>query len=148
MNNSRLTSILIGLLCIACNPKSEESSNIRWITCEEISTGDLSDMKGEITKSLQSRLLSNRVLAVEILMKQWEVLREAVHVELESMLIQAAISVRNIGNRAKTLVEMIQQEVDPKIAGGRYKNRMCPMFTGTALDQRPTNCGLSINRVI
>jgi uncharacterized sulfatase len=63
-------------------------------------------------------------------------------------LLQVAISVRNIGARAKPLLPLIQSKVYPRIQGdvwGRYENWMYPMFIGMALDQTLINCGLEVN---
>lgn len=130
--------------------KQEDAAVRFWaLTALDAYKGDLSIMKKEIQASLQDPSLPNRTLAAEILIKRWEssegleVLSEALKTQEEPMLLQAAISLRNIGSQAKPLIKMINQEVYPNISGeiwGRYKNWMYPMFIGMALDQSLENC--------
>ena len=72
-------------------------------------------------------------------------LEDALRVENEVVLLQVAISVRNIGDKAMPLIPVIKNEVYPRISGdiwGRYKSWSYPMFIGMALDQTLINCGI------
>lgn len=65
----------------------------------------------------------------------------------EPLVLQAAISVRQIGDKAFPLLPTIQQEISPKYSGeiwDRYRSWSYPMFIGMALDQAQINSGVSI----
>ena len=65
----------------------------------------------------------------------------------EVQVLQAAISVRQLGAKANPLIPLIKEEVFPKYSGdiwGRYRSWSYPMFIGMALDQAQINCGLDI----
>ena len=70
-------------------------------------------------------------------------LEEAPH---PTVVLQAAISARNLGSGAEPLIPLINR-VFPQYRGevwGRYKDWVYPMFIGFALDQVYLNCGLEI----
>jgi HEAT repeat protein len=63
-----------------------------------------------------------------------------------TVVLQAAISARNIGKKAMPLMEIIE-EVYTAYRGevwGRYKDWIYPMFIGFALDQVYLNCSLEL----
>jgi N-sulfoglucosamine sulfohydrolase len=63
-----------------------------------------------------------------------------------TVVLQAAISTRNLGAGAAPLIPVIE-EIYPQYRGevsGRYKNWLYPMFIGFALDQAYLNCGLEV----
>ncbi|WP_245189633.1 sulfatase-like hydrolase/transferase [Lunatimonas salinarum] len=65
----------------------------------------------------------------------------------EPVVLQAAISVRQLEEKALPLLSVIQEEVFPNYAGdvwGRYRSWSYPMFIGMALDQAQLNCGVAI----
>lgn len=62
------------------------------------------------------------------------------------IVLQAAISIRNLGEQAKPLLPLIG-EVFPSYRGevwGRYKDWLYSMFIGFALDQVYLNCGFEV----
>ena len=66
--------------------------------------------------------------------------------ENPTVVLQAAISIRKIGDKALPLIPVIEQ-VYPAYRGeiwNRYKNWSYPMFIGFALDQTYLNCGLKL----
>ncbi|MCB0689579.1 MAG: hypothetical protein KDC53_23730, partial [Saprospiraceae bacterium] len=111
--------------------------------------GDLTKVKPELITATDDPSIANRVLAAEILIKRFsevqflDVYKKCLNTESEPMLLQVAISLRNIGEAAKPLIPMITESVYPKIEGeiwGKYKSWSYPMFIGMALDQMLTNC--------
>jgi N-sulfoglucosamine sulfohydrolase len=67
--------------------------------------------------------------------------------EYEPVVLQAAISTRLLGEKAKPLIPAIQNEIMPKYSGnvwGRYRTWSYPMFIGMALDQTLINCGIEV----
>jgi N-sulfoglucosamine sulfohydrolase len=65
----------------------------------------------------------------------------------EPVVLQAAISTRLLGEKAKPLIPAIQNEIMPKYSGnvwGRYRTWSYPMFIGMALDQTLINCGIEV----
>jgi N-sulfoglucosamine sulfohydrolase len=113
--------------------------------------GDISKIKDELLELLDDNSVPNKALAAEILIKRFNekdalsALEDALRVENEVVLLQVAISVRNIGDKAMPLIPVIKNEVYPRISGdiwGRYKSWSYPMFIGMALDQTLINCGI------
>lgn len=111
--------------------------------------GDLHPWRSWLIEAVKDTSLSNRVLAAQILINKLEdhnflsVLTDALEVQNEPALLQAAIAVRNIGSAARPLVSKIKSEIYPRIQGeiwGRYKSWSYPMFIGMALDQTLENC--------
>ncbi len=108
------------------------------------------NLKARLDACLKDPSLTNRLLAAEILVKNFgdkkalELLAEALQTEKGPSLLQAAISVREIGEQAQPLLGIISDKVYPRISGeiwGRYRSWMYPMFIGMALDQIYVNCG-------
>ena len=63
-----------------------------------------------------------------------------------TVVLQAAISIRKLGEKAKALIPVIE-EVYPGYRGevwDRYRDWVYPMFIGFALDQTYLNCGLEL----
>jgi HEAT repeat protein len=66
--------------------------------------------------------------------------------ENPTIVLQAAISIRNLGEKALPLIPVIE-EVYPAYRGevwDRYRDWLYPMFIGFALDQTYLNCGLEL----
>lgn len=115
--------------------------------------GDISSKKELLLQMLNDPSVPNRAITAEILINKLNylealsVLQEALKEKNEPVLLQVAISVRNIGAKAQPLVRFIQDELYPNISGdiwGRYKNWSYSMFIGMALDQTLINCGVDI----
>jgi uncharacterized sulfatase len=80
--------------------------------------------------------------------KAYKVLEKALLHEYEPLVLQAAISTRQLEEKALPLLPVIQNTVMPKYSGeiwGRYRSWSYPMFIGMALDQAQINCGVSID---
>ncbi|MFY0654883.1 MAG: sulfatase-like hydrolase/transferase [Cyclobacteriaceae bacterium] len=111
---------------------------------------DIAVAKPALMQLLEDESLPNRALAAEILINRFDYLEALSMLEAglsesnEPVLLQLAISIRNIGAKAAPLLPKIKSELYPKISGevwGRYKSWLYPMFIGMALDQTLTNCG-------
>jgi len=79
-----------------------------------------------------------------------DVLREILMHDSEPVVLQAAISVRQLGMSAEPLLSVIENEIMPKYSGnvwGRYKTWSYPMFIGMALDQTMINCGTDLGPI-
>ena len=66
--------------------------------------------------------------------------------ENPTVVLQAAISIRKLGEKALPLIPLIE-EVYPAYRGevwDRYRDWVYPMFIGFALDQTYLNCGLKL----
>jgi HEAT repeat protein len=66
--------------------------------------------------------------------------------ENPTVVLQAAISIRKLGEKALPLIPIIE-EVYPGYRGevwDRYRDWVYPMFIGFALDQTYLNCGLEL----
>ena len=125
------------------------------IACQSFEQ-ELDKVKMQLSKMLTDPSKPNRFIAARLLIetgeedlvdKAYTTLSNAIADEEDEVLqLQLAIEVRNLGGKARPLIEDIQSILYPKIAGdiwGRYKTWMYPMFTGMALDQTLVNCGLS-----
>ncbi|WKN30075.1 sulfatase-like hydrolase/transferase [Porifericola rhodea] len=115
--------------------------------------GDLQAMKTTLQKLLTDTSYVVRIQAAELLagrlgeLAALQTLAEMLLLDEEAVVLQAAISVRELGETASPLVDTIVQEVMPKYSGevwGRYKNWFYPMFIGMALDQTLRNCGHTV----
>lgn len=109
--------------------------------------------KKDLIQLLDDSSIPNQALAAEILinklnyLKALPTLTQALQTTNESVLLQVAISVRNIGAKAAPLLPFLQEKIYPNISGsvwGRYKNWSYPMFIGMALDQTLMNCGQEV----
>jgi len=110
---------------------------------------NLAQFKPALIKALEDSSVSNRVLAAQILISKLDygkaimILEEALMVEDEYLLLQVAIAIRQLGERAAPLLPMIKSLVYPRITGdiwGKYRSWSYPMFIGMALDQVILNC--------
>jgi uncharacterized sulfatase len=115
--------------------------------------GNIDAVKPKITALLNDKSPAVAIKAAEILIKREEneaaygVLRNKLFLEDEVQVLQAAISVRQLGAKAEPLITTIKKEVFPKYSGeiwGRYKSWSYPMFIGMALDQAQINCGIDV----
>ncbi|WP_245576564.1 sulfatase-like hydrolase/transferase [Flexithrix dorotheae] len=130
----------------------DEDAAVRFWAMQALDAfeGDISSQKPALKKLLEDPSVPNRALAAELLLNKYndesglEVLKEALTEKNEPVLLQVAINVRNIGEKAKPLVPFIKENIYPEISGevwGRYKSWLYPMFIGMALDQTLANCG-------
>jgi uncharacterized sulfatase len=110
--------------------------------------------KKQLKKMLGDESIPNRVKAAEMLITAFDdkeamtVLKEALYTDYEPVLLQVAISVRNLGKKAEPLIPVIKEDIYPKIAGnvwGRYRTWVYPMFIGMSFDQTLINCGEEVN---
>ncbi|WP_146948529.1 sulfatase family protein [Cyclobacterium qasimii] len=115
--------------------------------------GDIGKLTVKIQEMLSDEVPAVSSKAAEILIKYeenqvaYKVLGELLLLEDEVQVLQAAISVRRLGAKAKPLIPIITKEILPKYSGeiwGRYKNWSYPMFIGMALDQAQLNCGINV----
>jgi N-sulfoglucosamine sulfohydrolase len=116
--------------------------------------GDISELDPLLFQLLNDPSHIVAITAAEILIQRYnspeglEVLNQKLRLEQEPVVLQAAISVRKIGRKARPLVDAIQNEILPAYSGnvwGRYRSWSYPMFIGMALDQAMINCGIEIN---
>jgi uncharacterized sulfatase len=114
---------------------------------------NIDEVKPKITALLSDESPAVAIKAAEILIKRedneaaYEVLRNMLSLEDEVQVLQAAISVRQLGAKAEPLISTIKEEIFPKYSGeiwGRYKSWSYPMFIGMALDQAQINCGIDV----
>ncbi len=132
-----------------------EYSTIRFWAMHALLSMDkpINDYKDLLVELLKDPSVPNAVLAAEILLNKFnyqpalEVLKEGLMHENEPVVLQAAIATRQAGEKACSLIPLINDEVYPRFAGevwGRYKSWSYPMFIGMSLDQTYKNCGLEI----
>lgn len=132
-----------------------EDSGVRYwgLIALEALGGDMSSQRERLTTMLDDPSHSVAIKAAELLIihydddKALQTLQKKLMLDNEPVVLQAAISVRQIGKKATPLLPAIQNEVMPKYAGdiwGRYRSWSYPMFIGMALDQTLVNCGVEI----
>lgn len=135
--------------------KSDDSAIRYWAAiAADAFPGDLSAVLPALEKLLVDESPSTAAIAAEILVKRYnnptglKTLEKILHHDFEPVVLQAAISLRRVKEKAAPLVPAIQNEIMPKYAGdiwGRYKSWSYPMFIGMALDQTLINCGIDVN---
>lgn len=117
--------------------------------------GDISEIDEFLTELIMDENHPVALKAAEIKLKRedsveaLQVIEKILKHDFEPLVLQAAISVRQLGKKAAPLIPVIQEEIMPQYAGdiwGRYKNWSYPMFIGMALDQAMINCGIEIQR--
>ncbi len=125
--------------------KSDDSAIRFWaLIALDAFEGEIGVVKPDLLNLIDDASYSVAAKAAEILIKRYE--EEAAYRALEKILmsdyepvvLQAAISVRQLGQKAHPLLPVIKNEVMPRYAGeiwGRYRNWSYPMFIGMALDQ-------------
>ncbi|NHE58200.1 sulfatase family protein [Cyclobacterium plantarum] len=115
---------------------------------------DITALMPELKELMLDEVPAVAIKAAEIMAKRGDdpyaftVLERMLKLTDEVQVLQAAISVRQLGEKAAPLMSVIQDEVFPKYAGdiwGRYKSWSYPMFIGMALDQTQINCGMAID---
>jgi len=115
--------------------------------------GEIDAIFSQLLSMLSDEAPAVAIKAAEILIKReenklaYKVLGEMLLLADEVQVLQAAISVRQLGAKANPLIPLIKEEVFPKYSGdiwGRYRSWSYPMFIGMALDQAQINCGLDI----
>jgi N-sulfoglucosamine sulfohydrolase len=123
------------------------------LICLDAFEGDISRLTTLLNDLLEDDSYSVAGKAAEILIKRdlnpeaISTLEKILKQEYEPLVLQAAISVRQLGEKAKPLLPIIQNEIMPKYSGniwGRYQSYGYPMFIGMALDQSQINCGVEI----
>ncbi len=134
---------------------SSAHSGVRYwgLIALEAYNGDISAQRETLTGLLDDPSHSVAIKAAELLVNHFDdeealqTLKEKLLLDSEPVVLQAAISVRQIGEKAAPLLPAIQDEVMPKYSGeiwGRYKSWSYPMFIGMALDQTMVNCGKEV----
>ena len=134
--------------------ESSESAIRYWaLVAADTWNGDLSVIRQGIEKLLHDETAIVSIVAAEILVNKFndprglQTLEKHLRGDFEPVVLQAAISVRRTGQKAKPLVPVIENEIMPAYAGNvwsRYKNTSYPMFIGMALDQTMINNGVEI----
>ncbi|EON77126.1 Choline-sulfatase [Lunatimonas lonarensis] len=108
----------------------------------------------QVSSLLYDRSASVAIKAAEVMVKRTgdpralEVLQQMLAASYEPLVLQAAISVRQLEEKALPLVPAIQRDIFPKYAGeiwGRYRNWSYPMFIGMALDKAQQNSGVHLS---
>lgn len=135
--------------------ESEDSGVRYWaLVALDAYEGDIASQYNMLSSLSQDESPSVAILASEILIKEiedegaYQELSRMLQHENEPVVLQAAISVRNLGEKAQPLMDTIQEQVMPQYSGdiwGRYKSWSYPMFIGMALDQTMENCGLEVD---
>ncbi len=131
----------------------DEDSGVRYWALEAADawTGDLAPLRERLRERLQDPSPVVAGKAAELLGKHYgelaalNKLKALLLLDEEPVVLQAAINVRELGDKARPLLPAIQEEVMPRYAGevwGRYKSWLYPMFIGMALDQTQENCGV------
>ena len=115
--------------------------------------GDITVFNDRLTELLRDDSFDVAGKAAEIKIKRsgdqeaLKALEKILLHDYEPVVLQAAISTRQLGERAKPLIPAIQNEIMPKYSGnvwGRYRTWSYPMFIGMALDQTQINCGIEV----
>jgi N-sulfoglucosamine sulfohydrolase len=115
--------------------------------------GEITSVKSYLKDLLDDTSLSNAVKAAEIMIKRYDdreafmVLENVLGHDYEPLVLQAAISVRQLEDKAEPLLPAIENKIMPKYSGnvwGRYRTWSYPMFIGMALDQAMINCGIDV----
>jgi len=115
--------------------------------------GELAPQRSILQNLLEDDSPSVAMLAAEILIKRlddqmaYTTLKKILRSDDEPVVLQAAISIRQLGEKAKPLIPLIQDEIMPRYSGNiwdRYRSWSYPMFIGMALDQTQINCGVEI----
>lgn len=135
--------------------ESEDNAVRYWaLVALDAFEGDISGVKNWLPRLLKDDSYSVAGKAAEILIKRGQskealkVLEEILKHDYEPVVLQAAISARLLGEKAKPLIPALQNEIMPQYSGdiwGRYRSWSYPMFIGMALDQTQINCGVAID---
>jgi len=134
---------------------SSVHSGVRYwgLIALEAYKGGIGAQRETLTGLLDDPSHSVAIKAAELLVNHFDdaealqTLQEKLMLDNEPVVLQAAISVRQIGEKAAPLLPAIQNEIMPKYSGdvwGRYKSWSYPMFIGMALDQTMVNCGVDV----
>lgn len=134
--------------------ESTENAVRFWaVVAADAYQGDSSPFWPHVKKLLDDASLPVAIKAAEVLVKKTndqqalKFLEKMLREPYEPLVLQAAISVRQLGDKATPLIPAIQKEIFPKYVGAiwdRYRSWSYPMFIGMALDQTQINCGVSI----
>jgi N-sulfoglucosamine sulfohydrolase len=115
--------------------------------------GDILPVRPNLEKLLHDPSPDVAVKAAGIMIKRYEskdayrVLEEILAHHYEPVVLQAAIGVRQLEEKAEPLLPAIENKIMPKYSGnvwGRYRTWSYPMFIGMALDQAMINCGIDV----
>lgn len=134
---------------------TSEHSGVRYwgLIALEAYESDIVSQRERLTELLDDPSHNVAIKAAELLVNHFDdaqalqTLKEKLMLDHEPVVLQAAISVRQIGEKAAPLLPAIQDKIMPEYAGdiwGRYKSWSYPMFIGMALDQTLVNCGLEV----
>ncbi len=113
--------------------------------------GDISSVDPYLDELLHDPSPDVAVKAAEIKIKRYNdeeafsVLEDVLDHDYEPVVLQAAISVRQLEEKAEPLLPVIKNRIMPKYSGnvwGRYSTWSYPMFIGMALDQAMINNGV------
>lgn len=134
---------------------AEEASARFWaLVALDAYSGEIGAVLPHLTQLMQDEAPAVAIKAAEIAAKRtndpqaFEVLERMLKLDDAVQVLQAAISVRQLGDKAQPLLEVIQEEIFPGYSGeiwGRYKSWSYPMFIGMALDQTQINCGVQVD---
>lgn len=137
--------------------EAEDSAVRFWaLVALDAFEGDIAAADPLLRKLIRDTSPDVAVKAAEIKVKRngdseaLDVLREILMHDSEPVVLQAAISVRQLGMSAEPLLSVIENEIMPKYSGnvwGRYKTWSYPMFIGMALDQTMINCGTDLGPI-
>lgn len=129
--------------------KSDDNAVKYWaLIAADAYNGDLEPIKFILNDDY-----SVAIMAAEILVKRYDdpialqLFKKFLKSDNEPLALQAAISLRRIGDKAAPLLPVIENEIFPIYEGdvwGRYKNWSYPMFIGMALNQTLINCGKEV----
>ncbi|MDN3690701.1 sulfatase family protein [Cyclobacterium jeungdonense] len=135
--------------------EAQEAASRFWaLVALDAYSGEIEAVLPHLSQLMLDKVPSVAIKAAEIAAKRindpraFEVLERMLRLDDEVQVLQAAISVRQLGDKAQPLLEVIQEEIFPKYSGeiwGRYKSWSYPMFIGMALDQTQINCGIAID---
>lgn len=132
---------------------SENAARFWAVVAADAYQGDGSPFWPHLKKLLNDPSLPVVIKAAEVLVNKTNdqealrTLEKILHEPYEPLVLQAAISVRQLGDKAMLLLPTIQEEIFPKYSGDiwdRYRSWSYPMFIGMALDQAQINAGVSI----
>jgi N-sulfoglucosamine sulfohydrolase len=137
--------------------EAEESAVRFWaLIALDAFEGDISSVDSYLDNLLDDPSLSNAAKAAEIKIKRYNdqkafrVLENILDHDYEPLVLQAAISVRQLKEKAEPLLPLIEDKIMPKYSGnvwGRYRTWSYPMFIGMALDQTMINNGIDLGPI-
>lgn len=135
--------------------KADDSAIRYWaVVAAQTYDGDISPIKTLLKDLLNDSSPAVAIASAELLIKRFDdkkalqTLENILKSDFEPVVLQAAISTRKLGKKAKPLLPAIKNDIMPKYSGdiwGRYRSWSYPMFIGMALDQTRINLGEEIS---